>query len=104
MPHHLQHVHREARDTTFAPSSLLESYREGSLGKGVERREEGGWVRGEQGWGEAPRCEAAGEAEGCVCAVENCVHWFPCSLKYCRYGMVAIGMVCFGKVWWRLVW
>jgi len=31
---HLPALCREARDTTFAPSSLLESYREGSLGKG----------------------------------------------------------------------
>jgi len=83
---HLPTLCKEARDTTFASKTLLEAYRQGNLGRAVEQRDETTWLRGE---GEVnfegkAKCSEAGEGVGCVCSVESCLQWFPCSLKYCR--------------------
>ena len=76
---------KEARDTTFASRALIEAYRQGNLGRGVEQRDETTWVRGEGvNFEGKPRCSEAKEGVGCVCSVESCLQWFPCSLKYCR--------------------
>ena len=84
---HLPVLCKEARDTSFASRALLEAYRQGNLGRAVEQREESTWLRGgEEGVnfeGKA-RCNEADDGVGCVCSVESCLQWFPCSLKYCR--------------------
>jgi len=87
---HVPHLCREARHTTFAPVSLLEGWRAGDrLGDRTgERREEATWVReASQHWetGRQTRCaHTVHSGVDCVCSVTHCVHWFPCSLKYCR--------------------
>ena len=88
---HLPVLCKEARDTTFASRALLEAYRQGSLGKGVEPRDEAVWLRGESldkegllNFEGKPRCNEAELGSRCICSVESCLQWFPCSLKYCR--------------------
>jgi len=82
---HLPSLCKEARDSTFASRALLDSYRQGNLGRGVEQRDEAAWLR-EEGVdlkGQS-RCGEADMGGKCVCSVETCLQWFPCSLKYCR--------------------
>ena len=82
---HLPSLCKEARDSTFASRTLLDSYRQGNLGRGVEQRDEAAWVREEGGDLEShSRCGEADMGGKCVCSVETCLQWFPCSLKYCR--------------------
>lgn len=84
---HLPYLCREARDTTFTSTSLLETYRTGGLPR-VEKKEEDSFMRqGEVGEGleGKDRCASTNNLmDSCVCSLDNCVHWFPCSLKYCR--------------------
>jgi len=83
---HLPVLCKEARDTTFVSRALLEAYRQGSLGKGVEPRDEAVWLRGEglDNFEGGKRCSEAELGSRCICSVESCLQWFPCSLKYCR--------------------
>merc|ERR1712192_166530 len=84
---HLPVLCKEARDTSFASRALLEAYRQGNLGRLVEQRDEATWLRGgedEVKFDGKGRCNEADGGVACVCSVESCLQWFPCSLKYCR--------------------
>jgi len=85
---HLPVLCKEARDTSFASRALLEAYRQGNLGRSVEQRDEATWLRGggedEVKFDGKGRCNEADGGVACVCSVESCLQWFPCSLKYCR--------------------
>jgi len=83
---HLPALCKEARDTSFASTALLEAHRQGNLKRGVEQRDEKTWLRGgeEVNFEGKPKCSEVEEGVGCVCSVESCLQWFPCSLKYCR--------------------
>jgi len=93
LSHHIPVLCKEARDTTFAPDHLLKQYQEGSLGQGkmVQARRDNKDVtyfsrsQATQYTGLA-RCAGmeVGSKAPCLCVVENCVFWYPCSLKYCR--------------------
>lgn len=88
---HIGALCREARDTTFSSEHelakiLTEQGREGEggVGKGVTRRPR-------EEYEELRRCHLVaaaatdgGAREACVCALNVCVHWYPCALKYCR--------------------
>jgi len=94
LSHHIPTLCKEAKETTFAPEHLLKQYQEGSLGQGKAagqtRRENkdvaffskslGGVY---SGLGRCAGVETGSKAP-CLCVVENCVFWYPCSLKYCR--------------------
>ena len=75
---------KEARGSTYATKSLLEATRSGVAEVKVERREESVWVRGEDDWEGRMRCGVVTTMQPCLCSVEQCSLWFPCSLKYCR--------------------
>jgi len=89
-----QHIHgmcKEARDTTFAPEHLLKQYQEGSVGasKLSQRRDIKDYSyfsRVQTHYSGLVRCASTqpGTRTPCLCLVENCVFWYPCSLKYCR--------------------
>jgi len=93
LSHHIPTLCKEARDTTFAPDHLLKQYQEGSLGQGKggssrrDNKDISNLSRSQatQYTGLA-RCASleVGSKTPCLCVVENCVYWYPCSLKYCR--------------------
>jgi len=93
LSHHIPSLCREARDTTFAPDHLLKQYQEGTLGqgKGVQGRRDTKDVTSfsrshAAQYSDLARCASmeVGTRTPCLCVVENCVYWYPCSLKYCR--------------------
>jgi len=90
LSHHIPRLCKEAKDTTFAPEQLLQQYQEGSVGQGKARREkrDPSMLSRSQttlysGLGRCASMEEGSKAP-CLCVVENCVYWYPCSLKYCR--------------------
>jgi len=86
---HLPGLCRESKDT-LAPMSLLEAWRAGTLGTlpRLDRSLEAALVKSGGVWegGSLARCANTKieDSQPCVCVINNCVHWFPCSLKYCR--------------------
>jgi len=94
LSHHLSSLCKEAKETTFAPEHLLKQYQEGTLGpvKSVPGRRDSKDVSYFSRVQPAPlytgltRCASVevGSRTPCLCVVENCVYWYPCSLKYCR--------------------
>lgn len=93
LSHHIPAMCKEAKETTFAPEHLLKQYQEGSLGQGKTgqaRREnkDAAFFSRSQGsmYSGLGRCASmeVGSKAPCLCVVENCVYWYPCSLKYCR--------------------
>jgi len=95
LSNHIPSMCKEAKGSTFAPEHLLKQYQEGSLGghkkENKLRREINKDVsyfsRSEsQQYSSLTRCAnmEVGSTASCLCVVENCVFWYPCSLKYCR--------------------
>ena len=89
MSEHVARVCREARETTFTPEHLLAQVQEGAVGarKGIKKDPSvfSKYKAGE--YSALERCaglEPGGEEGACLCVLEVCVLWYPCSLKYCR--------------------
>lgn len=89
MSEHVPRVCREARETTFTPEHLLSQVQEGAVGarKGIKKDPSvfSKYKAGE--YSALERCaglEPGGQEGPCLCVLEVCVLWYPCSLKYCR--------------------
>lgn len=83
---HISALCKEAATTTFVPDHLISQFKEGVIGmKKGEKRYNLNSHNNEQ-YGELTRCATIKPSvtEQCLCVIDVCVHWFPCSLKYCR--------------------
>ena len=83
---HIPSLCREAATSTFVPEHLISQYKEGVIGsKKGEKRYSLNSHNNEQ-YGELTRCAKTEPSvtEQCLCVIDVCVHWYPCSLKYCR--------------------
>jgi len=76
---HLAGMCREARDSTFSSDHELSTILRGGDVAKVSRR-------AGQGYEELRRCYLTpqGARGSCLCALQVCVNWYPCALKYCR--------------------
>merc|ERR1712228_829273 len=77
----------EARETTFGPEQLLQQYKDGVVGHRKEgRKEVTSLLVPSQQYSGLSRCAQLSyeDTEACLCVLESCIHWYPCSLKYCR--------------------
>jgi len=92
LSNHLATMCKEAKETTFAPPSLIQAYQEGTIQgargrKGdQERPSVESFTLNELSWDKLERCANVepGSNESCICSLDNCVYWYPCSLKYCH--------------------
>ena len=78
---------REAAETTFVPDHLLTQLKSGAIGsKKVAKKDQLLVSHNNDHYGELERCASTDPRvqDPCLCVVEVCVHWYPCSLKYCR--------------------
>ena len=85
---HIYHTCKDARETTFVPQHLISQFKEGVIGvkKGLIRKETS-YFSPNEGYTGQKRCAQVSTSDlntPCVCVVDTCVHWYPCSLKYCR--------------------
>jgi len=76
---HLGGLCREAREMTFSSDHELSSILRGGDVSKVSRK-------AGQGYEELRRCYLTpqGSRGSCLCALQVCVNWYPCALKYCR--------------------
>lgn len=88
---HIAEVCREARESTFGPEQLVQQYRDGAVGYRKDlrrdvRREMTNFVSVSQQYSGLSRCSQLSyeDSAACLCVVDSCIHWYPCSLKYCR--------------------
>ena len=87
---------REARETTFVPEFMISQLKDGAVGYKTAARKDPSYliVSHSDQYAGLPRCAtlppvSSAEAEACLCVVDTCVLWYPCSLKYCRNGGAA---------------
>lgn len=76
---HLAGMCKEARESTFSSEHELSSILRGGDVSKVSRK-------AGQGYEELRRCYLTpqGSPGKCLCALQVCVNWYPCALKYCR--------------------
>ena len=86
---HIPHICKEAKETTFVPEHLITQYKDGTIGsKKINVRKEASYfsISTSSQYSQLKRCAqmSYNDLEPCLCVVDACVHWYPCSLKYCR--------------------
>ena len=110
---HIASVCQEAKETTFAPEQLLKEYLDGVVGfKKDSKRDVNSYLSFNEKYsgmdltktrlfgGEVyvniiifvpvpglRRCSQLSyeeSEENCLCVLNSCIDWYPCSLKYCR--------------------
>ena len=84
---HIASVCKEARETTFGPEQLLQQYKDGVVGHRKDgRREVASLLIPSQQYSGLSRCAQLSyeDTEACLCVLDSCIQWYPCSLKYCR--------------------
>ena len=108
---HIASVCQEAKQTTFAPEQLMKDYLDGVVGSKKDSKRDVSsylsfnekysgmefikWSMFRQGYVYVNmscipglrRCSQLGyedSEESCLCVLNSCIDWYPCSLKYCR--------------------
>lgn len=75
----------EAKQTTFAPEQILQQYKDGRVGYRRDGRRLTNFPINKK-YSTLRRCslQSYERPEPCLCQVDSCLDWYPCSLKYCR--------------------
>lgn len=85
---HIASVCQEAKQNTFAPEQLMKDYLDGVVGsKKDSKRDVSSYLSFNEKYSGLRRCSQLGyedSEESCLCVLNSCIDWYPCSLKYCR--------------------
>jgi len=86
---HIPSQCKQARESTFVPEHLISQFKDGIIGtkkKSLRKDETLLGLSLSPEYSSLMRCAhmSADDTSPCLCVIDTCVHWYPCSLKYCR--------------------